>query len=126
MTALIFWAQVIPARPLKGSLSYPLQALYLCVAALALNVLGGVFVFSTGPLYPYYAALRRDAQSIPVLIDQHLAGAAMDIPGTFIFFTVIIIILWRWLESDEREAAVESSRVATLSRLRASGLPPST
>jgi len=126
VTALIFWAQVIPTRPAKGPLSYPLQALYLCVTALVLNVLGGVFVFSTGPLYPYYAALRRGAQSIPVLIDQHLAGAAMDVPGTFIFFTVIILVLWRWLESDEREAAVESSRVATLSRFGASGLPPST
>jgi cytochrome c oxidase assembly factor CtaG len=122
-TALLFWAQVIPARPVKGTVSYPMQALYLCVAALVLNVLGGVFVFSTGPLYPYYAALRRGAQSTPLLIDQHLAGAAMDIPGTFIFFTVIIIILWRWLEGDEREAAAETSRTATLSRFGPSGVP---
>ncbi len=75
--------------------------LYLGAAALVMNVLGAVYVFSTGPLYPFYAALPRGADTTPLLVDQHLAGAAMDVPNTIVFFTVMTILLWRWLESDE-------------------------
>jgi putative membrane protein len=117
-TALLFWSQLIPSPTAHVKLSYPFQALYLLGAALVLNVLGGVFVFSTGPLYPYYAALHRTASTLPLLVDQHLAGAAMDVPGTIIFFTTAIIILWRWLENDEREANAERARpLATLPRV---------
>ncbi len=117
-TALLFWSQVIPSRVGKATLSYPFQALYLCGAALVLNVLGGVFVFSTGPLYPFYAALHRSTSTLPLLVDQHLAGATMDVPGTFVFFTAVIIILWRWLERDEREAAAEGVRALPLHRVQ--------
>ncbi|WIG60415.1 MAG: hypothetical protein OJF49_003163 [Ktedonobacterales bacterium] len=111
--ALLFWAQIIPARVLARSrgprLSYPMQALYLAAAALVLNVLGGVFVFSTGPLYRFYAALPRAADAPSVLVDQHLAGAAMDVPGTIIFFIIMITVLAKWLAADEREAQAESA-----------------
>ena len=122
-TALLFWAQMIPSQPGKATLSYPMQALYNCAAALVLNVLGAVFVFSTGTIYPYYAALSRAAGATTVLVDQHLAGAAMDVPGTLVFFATIIIILWRWLESDEREANAERPPAVRVNGIAASRRP---
>lgn len=100
-TALLFWAQVIPAHPLRLSLSYPKQMVYLGLAAIQSNVLGSVFMFSTGALYPYYAALPRSSSDLTVLQDQHFAAAAMDLPGTIIFFLGIIAILGLWLQEEE-------------------------
>jgi cytochrome c oxidase assembly factor CtaG len=74
-----------------------------------MNVLGGIFIFSVGPIYQYYATLIRTPDMPTVVIDQHYAGAAMDIPGTFIFFTAMMIILGLWLVEDEREAQAEAS-----------------
>jgi len=121
-TALLFWAQVIPGHPQRhpanryqrvktetGRLSYPQQALYIAAAVLVLNVLGAIFVFSFVPIYQYYATLIRTPGMPSVVVDQHYAGAAMDIPGTFIFFGAMMIVLGLWLQEDEREGNAETS-----------------
>jgi putative membrane protein len=101
-TALIFWAQVIPSRPLHPRMSYPMQAIYLTTAALQSNVLGSLLVFSTGPIYTWYATQPRSASALPVLSDQHLAGATMDVFVTIVFFVAIVALLGYWLQEDER------------------------
>jgi cytochrome c oxidase assembly factor CtaG len=101
-TALLFWSQVIPARHTRPALSLTQRAIYLGAAGLYSNVVGALFVFSTGPMYSYYAALPRGAGALSVLADQHLAGAAMDLPGTVVFFIAIIALLGFWLQEDER------------------------
>jgi putative membrane protein len=121
-TALLFWAQIIASHPLrhpsrhsvqpKGGterLSYPQQAIYLAAAALAMNVLGAIFVFSTGPIYQYYAVLARSPDMPSVVIDQHYAGAAMDVPGTLIFFFDMMIVIALWLREDERAGEHEAT-----------------
>lgn len=100
-TALVFWAQIIPTRPGHATMSYPKQMLYLGLAAIHSNILGSVFMFSTGVLYPYYAALPRSPSDLPLLQDQHFAAAAMDIPATVIFFLAIVALLGFWLQSEE-------------------------
>jgi putative membrane protein len=120
-TALLFWGQIISSDPQRRPatrrlsvkhesrrLSYPKQALYLAGAALILNVLGAIFVFSVGPIYQYYALLIRAPWMPSVVVDQHYAGAAMDIPGTFIFFGTMMIVLGLWLQEDEREGLAET------------------
>jgi cytochrome c oxidase assembly factor CtaG len=116
-TGLLFWAQIIPGdpqrRPAKHDsrhLSYPKQALYLAGAAGILNILGAIFVFSVGPIYQYYAHLIRVSWMPSVVVDQHYAGAAMDIPGTFIFFGAMMIVLGLWLQEDEREGLAETEQ----------------
>jgi cytochrome c oxidase assembly factor CtaG len=125
MTALLFWAQIIPGdpkrRPATGRLpakresrrmSYPKQALYLAGAALILNVLGAIYVFSVGPIYQYYADLIRAPWMPSVVVDQHYAGAMMDIPGTFVFFGAMMIVLGLWLQEDEREGLAEAEQLS--------------
>jgi hypothetical protein len=57
-------------------------------------------MFATGPYYPYYIASHTSANS--ALVDQHLAGAAMDMPGTILFAVALFVFLWLWLSEDER------------------------
>jgi putative membrane protein len=122
LTALLFWAQVIPTHPQKRParlqlpatsgmerLSRPQQVLYLAAAAFVMNILGAIFVFSVGPIYQHYAALVRTPDMPSVVVDQHYAGVAMDIPGTLIFFSAMMIILGLWLLEDERAAEAEAT-----------------
>lgn len=104
-TALLLWAQIIPSHPLQPRLSYPMRALYLCAVGMHANLIGSLFVFSVGPFYPHYALLPRPAGAMSALVDQHLAGAAMDVPGTIIFFVAVSAVLWLWLRDDERAPA---------------------
>ena len=101
-TALVFWAQVIPSRPSRTVLSYPKQAVYLGAAGIVSNVLGSVYIFSTGPLYAHYATLARPAGMMSVLVDQHFGGAAMDIPSMLTFFVAMITVIGLWLQEEER------------------------
>lgn len=102
VTALVFWAQVIPSRPSRTVLSYPRQAVYLGAAGIVSNVLGSVYIFSTGPLYAHYAVLARPAGMMSDLVDQHFAGAAMDIPSMLTFFVAMIAVIGLWLQEEER------------------------
>ena len=130
-TALLFWAVIIPGHPQRQvalryqrardashRISYPRQVLYLGVAAAVLNVLGAIFVFSVGPIYQYYATLIRTPGMPSVVVDQHYAGAAMDVPGTIIFFGAMMIVLGLWLQEDEREGNAETERLLLEARSR--------
>jgi cytochrome c oxidase assembly factor CtaG len=102
VAGLLFWTQVMPSRHARHPLSFARRAVYVAAAGVASSVLGAVFVFSTGPIYAYYAALPRADGALSVLADQHLAGAAMDVPATIVFFVAIIALLGYWLQEDER------------------------
>jgi cytochrome c oxidase assembly factor CtaG len=127
-SALLMWAQVIPSRPIHPRLSLIGRILYLGGLGMYSNLLGSLFVFSTGPFYPYYANLPRSSGMIDVLVDQHLGGAAMDVPGTIIFFVAMWTCLLTWLREDEQQGAVErlyaSSGAAVATQPVTSGEPP--
>ncbi len=107
VSALMVWAQVIPSRPIQPGLSLIGRVLYLGAVGMYSNLMGSFFVFSTGPFYHYYAALSRPAGMMDALVDQHLAGAAMDVPSTIIFFVAMSACLLLWLREDERQGAEE-------------------
>ncbi|MFI5272257.1 MAG: cytochrome c oxidase assembly protein [Ktedonobacterales bacterium] len=126
-TALLFFARIIPpdgALKLKhGQLGYAKRAVYLCIAAVALNVLGETFIFSTAPFYPYYVGLPRTPDMPTALVDQHLAGAAMSVPGALVFFAAVMWALTRWVREDELAGAAEEREEQRRQRRReASGL----
>jgi cytochrome c oxidase assembly factor CtaG len=99
---LFFWSQVLPWRPGMPRLSYPRRAAYLVLGGLASNILDTVFMFSTGVIYPYYAALPREPGSITVLEDQHMAGALMSVSGTLVITVMVMLMLGLWLQATER------------------------
>lgn len=115
-TALLVWMQVIPSRPFKPRLSYVGQAIFMVGLGMFSNVVGCLFIFSTAAFYPYYADLPRAHGAMSALVDQHLAGAAMDVPGTVVLFGAVSLLLWLWLREDERAGRATSPVVARASR----------
>jgi cytochrome c oxidase assembly factor CtaG len=99
---LFFWSQVLPWRPGRPRLSYPRRAVYLVLGGLASNILDTVFMFSTGVIYPFYAALPREPGSITVLEDQHIAGAIMSVSGTIVISVMVMVMIGLWLQATER------------------------
>jgi cytochrome c oxidase assembly factor CtaG len=59
-------------------------------------------MFSTGVIYPYYAALPREPGAITVLEDQHIAGAIMSVSGTVIITVMVMVMIGLWLQATER------------------------
>ena len=103
--ALLFWAQVIPSRPARPRLNYVMRALYLGVAGVWSSVVGSFYMYSVDAYYPHYTALVRPAGAASALVDQHLAGAVLDVPGVSIFFLGMAALIYLWLREDERQGA---------------------
>lgn len=104
VAALLFWAPVIPSPPLRRRMGYIAQAVYLCLGTVVMNGLAAVYMYSTQPFYPFYVAAEGSSQA---LVDQHLAGGVMDVPGTILFFVAICVLLALWLREDERTPVEE-------------------
>lgn len=105
-TALLFWAQVIPSRPLRPRLSYIGQILFLFLAAVEGGLLNIVFMFSPYPIYPYYIALAQTRPAplgtATALLDQQAGGGVMDIFVGFVFLIAIMSVIGVWLAADEK------------------------
>lgn len=118
---LVFWSQFIPSRPFRPTIKPLAQALYFGLAAMWGNVLGWAFMFSTTPSYPYYASLPRTADMISAIVDQHIAGAIMDIADLVAFISCIMVAIALWLQADEQNSDME---YATLPGPTEKPLPP--
>jgi putative membrane protein len=100
-TGLLLWGQMIPLRPGAEARLRPVQSL-VCISLVGMHssFLGSLYMFATSPYYPYYIATHSSTNA--ALVDQHLAGAAMDAPGTILFALALFVFLWLWLSEDER------------------------
>jgi len=113
VVGLLFWAQIIPSRPLKPRMNYFKRAAFLGMVALEGNVFGFFFLFATTPIYTHYAQIARTPDMISAVADVHYAGAVMDGADTFILIVVIMALLGLWLQAEE-----ESVKIADAERAR--------
>ena len=102
VTALIFWAQIIPSFPLKPRLSYLMRAGYIFIAGCVLHLQSLVLSIAVQPIYPFYGTSSAAIQ------DQQAGGAIMDVFGMVIFTIARLICLGLWLRDDERKAQAET------------------
>ncbi len=108
VTGILLWVQVIPWRPgAQARLGLIASMIYLILVGMYSNLLGSFYMFSTGPFYPYYVRLHPTGGA--ALIDQHLAGAAMDVPGVLLLWSALLWLLWLWLSADEKAGEAEVS-----------------
>lgn len=105
VTALIFWAQIIPSFPLEPRLSYLKRAGYIFVAGCVLHLQSIILSIAVQPIYPFYGASNAAIQ------DQQASGAIMDVFGMVIFTIALLICLGLWLRDDERKAQVDMAGV---------------
>ncbi len=116
VTGILLWSQVIAWRPgTHGRLGLVASMIYLILIGMYSNLLGSIYMFSTVPFYPYY--IHQHPAGGAALVDQHLAGAAMDVPGVLLLWAALSVFLWIWLSEDEKagQAEVAQANAATKS-----------
>jgi len=96
-------ALVLPPRAvLFGDSGVVSNLLYLFLLSIPPTILGALITFAGTALYPTYARAPR-VWGLSPQTDQQLAGLIMWIPGALVFFTVLTVVFFSWLNRDEYE-----------------------
>lgn len=105
-TAVLNWWPVIgPAEELPR-LSPAGGMLYLFLEAIPGTVLGGIFVFADGPLYPFYVS-AGPLFGISPGVDQQLGGLIMGTVCSLVYLAAMGGVFMAWLDQEDR-ATVEA------------------
>jgi putative membrane protein len=102
-TAVLNWWPVIGPAPELPRLPYPGQMLYLFLEAIPGTVLGAIFVFADGPLYPFYVSAGRLFGLSPD-VDQQLGGLIMGTVGSLVYLAALGGVFTAWLQQEEQAA----------------------
>lgn len=97
LTAMLFWAPVLGAPPLRARLDGAQRCVYLVLALVPGWLLAIVLAFERTPLYSY-AALGRRPGGISALADQQLAAGVMWVPGSLVYVVAVCWALYSWLD----------------------------
>jgi putative membrane protein len=110
-TAVLTWWPVFSPTPVLPRLSEPAQLLYLFFESLPPTILGALITFAGTPLYSEYVSAPR-LWGLSVMLDQQIGGLIMWIPGALVYFAVLTVVFFRWLNRDEYERS-RDARPAT-------------
>jgi cytochrome c oxidase assembly factor CtaG len=109
-TALLFWSVVIDPVPFRATLPYAARIPFLLLVGAAQNtILGGLLAFSDRLYYVHYATTTA-AYGLDPVIDQHLGGAIMWVPGDLIFLAAASFSFFLWLQSEEQAQRLRETR----------------
>ena len=97
-SGLLMWMPIVSPLP-ELRISYPGQMMYLFLNSVLPTVPGGFLTFAEGSLYRVYDHdVRR--WGVSVTDDQQAAGLIMKIAGGAYIWTLIIILFFRWVNSQ--------------------------
>lgn len=99
--ALLFWAQVVPSRPVRRRLTYPEQAVYIGAAGLVLHGFAFLTATSAAPFYSFYLRHASGGAALSAVADQTSAGAMLDAGGCVILAFTVMALVGLWLGEDE-------------------------
>ncbi len=107
--AMLWWATVIDARPLRSRLNYPARAFFIGLTMFQNIYLGAALTFRSALLYPSYAD-RAQIWNWTALEDQQAGGALMWVGGDTLLLIVAVYILSMWFDTREKESQEEERR----------------
>ena len=114
-TAALFWWTIVQGR--YGRLGYGAAVVYVFSTMLHSGLLGALFTFAPGTIYPAYSR-SAPAWGVSAIEDQQLAGLIMWIPFGIVFLILGLALFAAWMGESDRRLAY--GRVTAL----AAGRPP--
>jgi cytochrome c oxidase assembly factor CtaG len=109
-TAALFWWTIVQGR--HGRIGYGAAVVYVFSTMLHSGLLGALFTFAPGTIYPSYAR-TAPAWNVSPLDDQQLAGLIMWIPFGIVFLVLGLALFAAWMgESDRRLAYGRANALA--------------
>src|SRR3954451_266471 len=94
-SAIVMWWPIMSPLPELPPLTPPVQMLYLFIQSIVPMVPASFLTFAHEPLYRVYETFPR-VLGISALNDQLVAGLAMKLLGTLIFWAFMTVIFFRW------------------------------
>lgn len=116
-TAVIMWWPLMSPLPELPRISYPGQMLYCFLMVIPMSVVAIYVALADVVLYPAYESAPRIWNLTP-LMDQHIGGLIMWVPGGLFFYVIMTVVFFRWARRGE------DSRAAAQPGWRSPVLPP--
>jgi putative membrane protein len=108
LDGVLFWCLVLDPRPAPPARTgYGVRLSVTAAVMLPQIVLGAVITFTTQALYPSYDLCGRLMPSIGALLDQHIGGSIIWIPGAMMSSFAFLLIINNVRLDEERRAATE-------------------
>jgi cytochrome c oxidase assembly factor CtaG len=98
---VLLWVQVIDSPPVRARLRPMGRVAYMVGASIVSWVLSLWVIFSSSPLYAYYAQLAHRPGGLSALADQQIAGGVMLVPGSIAASVYVFFELYRWISRDQ-------------------------
>ena len=122
LVAMLYWWHVVGAGP---RIHRPLSAFGrfgYSLSAIPPNILVGMaIVFASGTIYTYYDSMPR-LWGLTVIEDQRIAGAIMWVLGSMMYMIAALVLVARWLQSEEKKPPLPQSNWATDEAMAAPGI----
>jgi putative membrane protein len=109
-TAVLMWWPLLSPLPSLPRLSYPGQMLYCFLMAIPMTIVAIYITMADTLLYPAYAAAPR-LWGVSPMLDQHIGGLIMWIPGGLFFYGVMTVVFVLWARRGGEDTAA-SAQVA--------------
>ncbi len=104
ITATLMWWPLMSPLPELPRLSYPGQMLYCFLMVIPMSVVAIYIALADTLLYPAYAAAPR-IWGISPMLDQHIGGLIMWIPGGLFFYAIMSVVFFQWVKRGEDSTA---------------------
>lgn len=117
-SALLFWWPVIGRDPSPWRLGPAVSAIYLALQMPQMAFLSVAILMAPAPLYPAYADAVRTWGPTP-LADQQLAGGIMWVGASLVILGTDLVLIWRWMREEDRNAVREDRRLDREAALQA-------
>ena len=103
LDGVLFWCLVLDPRPAPPArTSYAVRLVITVAVMLPQIVLGAVITFTTHALYPSYDLCGRLLPAIGALLDQHIGGSIVWIPGAMMSSVAFLLIINNMRRDEER------------------------
>ncbi len=114
-TALLFWWPAIGVDPGPAQPEHLGRLFYVLLIMPVMAFLGIAITSAGHVLYPYYVSHPPPWGSSP-LQDQHLAGTLMWTSGMLTIPPLLVVVLLRWLDQDDKHEARRAAGIAKAAR----------
>lgn len=122
LASMLFWWHVVGAGPRIHRPMSPFGRFAYALSAIPVNMFAGIaFAFANEPIYTHYEAMPR-LWGISILTDQRIAGVIMWVPGSMMYIVAALILVARWLQTEEHKPPLPQANWATDEALLAPGL----
>ena len=113
VAAVLMWWPLLSPLPEQPRLAYPGQMLYCFLMVVPMSIVAIYITMADSVLYPLYATAPR-LWGIGPMLDQHLGGLIMWIPGGLFFYGVMSVVFFKW--SQRQEDSTSAAQVGWVAR----------